>query len=134
MIDAEMYGMMPSANTERRLKRAAGEEVEEAEHAAAHRLEELRERDRIDARRRNVRSEAVNRQQREREEHALAEVLDRPDVADCIDDVGTLLDLLAGPAGGLDLLLGRAENLVAETESFLRACRAEHLDAVVLSP
>src|SRR5262249_3340928 len=68
-------------------QRAAGEEVEEAEHAAAHRFEELRERDGIDARRRNVRAEAIHREQREREEHALAQILDRPDVADGLDDV-----------------------------------------------
>ena len=35
MIDAVMYGMMPSANTATRRERAAGEEVEEADDAGA---------------------------------------------------------------------------------------------------
>jgi hypothetical protein len=43
MMDAEMYGMMPSANTVNRDKRAAREHVEQAQNAALLALEQLLE-------------------------------------------------------------------------------------------
>src|ERR1041385_6142801 len=62
---------------------AAREEIEESEHAAAHRLEEFLERHRIDARRRDVRAETIDGEKAEREQNPLAQILDRPDVAEC---------------------------------------------------
>ena len=43
MIDDEMYGMMPSANTDAARQRAAREHVEHAQDAALLTLEHLRE-------------------------------------------------------------------------------------------
>ena len=50
MIDAEMYGMMPSAKIDQPLQRAAREHVEHAQDRAGLLLEEPRERDGVDAR------------------------------------------------------------------------------------
>src|SRR5205085_9982772 len=68
-------------------QRAAGEEVEESEYASLHGLEELGQGHRIDARRRDVRSEAVDGEQAKREQHTLAQVFDCPDVAECLEEV-----------------------------------------------
>ena len=69
-----MYGMMPRAKIVRRRKLAAAEQVNEAEEAAAVLVEELGEQIGVDARRRDVAAEPVDRQQAKREQNALAQV------------------------------------------------------------
>ena len=62
MIDDVMYGMIPSANTANWVMRAAGEQLEEAEHAALVGLAlQVLERTEVDARHREVGPEPVER-------------------------------------------------------------------------
>ena len=60
MIDAEMYGMMPSAKTVKLRQRAAREHVEQAQDAALLALEKLRQLVRVDTRHRNMRPDAID--------------------------------------------------------------------------
>ena len=60
MIDAVMYGMIPRANTASALERAPGEQVEEAEHAAAL-VEHLLTASSVDPRHRHVASRTGRR-------------------------------------------------------------------------
>ena len=121
MIDAEMYGMMPRAKTERRRSAPPEKRSRKPKTPPLHRLEELGERDRVDARRRDVRSEAIDGEQREREEHALAQILDRPDVAECLEKFNvTAISWQVPPAASI-CLRAEAENFVACTVSFLES-------------
>ena len=67
--------MMPSAKIAMRSTAPPGEHVEHAEHAAALRLEGLREGVGIDAGQRDVGAEAVDEQRAQREPDALLQVL-----------------------------------------------------------
>src|ERR1017187_6765371 len=66
---------------------AAREHVEEAEQASGARLEELLEGGRVQPGRRDVRTDPVDREQPEREEHTLPQVRDREDVAERLEDL-----------------------------------------------
>src|SRR4029079_5852217 len=112
-------------------QRAAGEEIEEPEDAAAHRLEELGEGDRIDSGSRNVGAEAVDREQSEGEEHPLAQIFDGPDVPQRFEEVH-LRGLLAGAPCRFDLLAGGRGELRGDDGELLgELAVAEDLDAVV---
>jgi hypothetical protein len=75
MIDAETYGMIPSAKIVKPAQVAAGEEVHEAEQSPALRLgEPALERLPADAGRGDVPADPVDREQPERVEHPLAQV------------------------------------------------------------
>jgi hypothetical protein len=62
MIEAEMWGMMPSAKIAMRSTGAAGKGVENAKHAAALILEGLREGVGIDAGKRDIGAEPIDKQ------------------------------------------------------------------------
>ena len=74
MIEAEMYGMMPSAKIVKRDKRAAREHVEHVQDAALLRLEQFRQLNRIDTGHRNVRTDAVHDQRAEQEQQSALQV------------------------------------------------------------
>ena len=82
MIDAVTYGMIPSANSEKRDERAAREEVEQAEDGAALAAEVALDRLGVDARRRHPRAEPVEREDHRREEDPAAELRDAPGVGE----------------------------------------------------
>ena len=97
MIEAEMYGMIPSAKIESCSKRAAGEEVEEAEQVpdwddVLHRLA-------VDAGRRDVDAEPVDREHPEGEQEPLAELRDLEDVDGPLAAIGFPFPPLASTAG-----------------------------------
>ena len=71
MIDAEMYGMMPSANTVSAAQRATGEHVEHVQDGAALLLEQRRQGLRINARDRDDAPDAVNKQAPRNEQQPL---------------------------------------------------------------
>ncbi len=74
MIDAEMYGMMPSAKIDSRSQRAAREHVEHAQDRARLLLEELRQLNGVDARHRDERADAVHDERAEQKQQAMAEI------------------------------------------------------------
>src|SRR6185369_836946 len=65
------------------LQRAAREHVEDVENRALLLLEEARERDRIDTRRRDERADAVDHQRAEQEEQALTQLREAGHLAEC---------------------------------------------------
>ena len=75
MMEAEMYGMMFSAKIARRPHGAAGEHVEQPEHALVLLLEDVGERADVDAGQRNVGAEAIDEQRAEREPDSLLQLL-----------------------------------------------------------
>ena len=78
MIEAVMYGMIPSANSAIAGQPAAAERVQQVEDAAAAELLLDRlDRVGVDARHGDVGAEAVERQQRRREGELLADLRDR---------------------------------------------------------
>ena len=74
MIDAEMYGMMPSAKIVKRRQRAAREHVEHAEDAALLALEQAGEHVRVDPGHRDVRADAEHHQRAEQEQQPPLEI------------------------------------------------------------
>ena len=74
MIDAEMYGMTPSAKIDSRCSAPPENMLNDAQDRARLLLEEARQRDRVDARHRNERADAVDDQRAEQEEQALAQL------------------------------------------------------------
>ena len=78
MIDAVMYGMIPSAKSAMRREPAAAERVQQVQDAAAAELAlDLIDGLDVDARHRDVRAEAVEREQQRREGELLADLRDR---------------------------------------------------------
>ena len=59
---------------------SAGEEIDQAERGATLGIEEVRERLGVDARRGNVRAQAIDREHRQGEEQTLAQVRDTKDI------------------------------------------------------
>ena len=82
MIDAVTYGMIPSAKIEKRESADAREEVQQAEQRAAAAVEVVRDLARVDARSRNPRAEAVDRQHRRREEEPAPKLRNPPRVGE----------------------------------------------------
>jgi hypothetical protein len=74
MIDAEMYGMIPSANTVKREQRAAGKHVEQAQDATLLALKQLLQFVRIDAGHRNVRTEPIDDEREQQEDEPATQV------------------------------------------------------------
>ncbi len=121
MIDAVMYGVMPSAKTESRRSAPPEKMSRKPEQAALLRLEELLERRGVEARRRDVRSDPVDREQPEREEDPLPEVRDREDVAERLEDLHADRTSQRPPAASI-FFFAPSVNLWAETTSaFLRS-------------
>src|SRR5271157_5989114 len=95
---------------------AAAEQVNEAEEAAAVLVEELGEQVGIDARRRNVAAQAVNRQQPKREQNALAQIRNAKYIGQLLKHgtkTSSLREDLDLATGLFDLFLGRLGELMS---------------------
>ena len=85
MIDAVMYGMMPSAKTVSRRRLPPVNRSSQAERGAGVLIEELRQRIGVDARRGDERAQAIDGQHAKREEDTLAQVGDAEDVGEFLE-------------------------------------------------
>ena len=74
MIDAEMYGMIPSANTEKRDSAPPENMLNRPEDAALLRVEQLPQLIRVDARHRDVRANPIDEQRHHQEDQATLQV------------------------------------------------------------
>jgi hypothetical protein len=83
MIDAEMYGITPKPKNRQALERAAREHVEDVENRALLRFEEARQRDRIDTRRGNERTDSIDDQRTQQEEQPLSQLCEASHLAEC---------------------------------------------------
>ena len=68
MIEAEMYGMMPRANTETFRQAAAGKHVEQTKQGACHAFKEVGEGPPVDARNRDMHPDPVRAEKAQRPE------------------------------------------------------------------
>ena len=76
MIEAVMYGMIPSANSDDPRQTAAGEAVQQAEDAAAVVVLDVVDGIDVDARNGDERPQPVDRQDRHREQDLVADLRD----------------------------------------------------------
>src|SRR5262249_38169554 len=97
-------------------QRAAREDVEVAEQRSGRRPEEGVDRLRVDAGRRNVSAQPVDRQQQEREHDPLAQIGDAEDVREALERAQRGNTSQRPPAASIPAL-AEAENLCAETVS-----------------
>ena len=117
---------MPSANTATRSRLPPVKVLTKPRKRPLRRLHELEQRLRIDARRRDVAPDPVDRQQPEREQHPLAQVRDREDVAEALDHACSSSQRAARR---LDLGAGRLAELVRRhRERLADLAVAQHLD------
>ena len=116
MIDARDVGHDAEGEHREPPQRAAREDVEEAEDRAGRRLEEGVDRRGVDAGRRDVRAEAVDRQHQEREHDPLAQVGDVEDVEEALERAQRDSTSQRPPAASIRALAD-AENLWADTVS-----------------
>jgi hypothetical protein len=79
-MDAVMYGMMPRAQV------AAAEQVEDSEERTGTLLEDGFQDAPVDARRRNVRTDAIHRQKGEREQNAVPQIRDAEHVSERFEE------------------------------------------------
>ncbi len=111
-----MYGMIPSAKTERRRSAPPEKMSRKPKMRSGRRLEEGVDRLRIDARRRDVRAQAIDGQHEEREQDPLAQVRHAENVREALEGAQRDSTSQRPPAASI-LALAEAENLCADTVS-----------------
>ena len=112
MIDAEMYGMMPSAKIDKRSSAPPENMLNMLRIVPRLLLEQLLQRDRVDARHRDERADAVDDQRAEQEQQALAEIGETRRVAEQCSRIDRCL--LASPCSvtySIDLAAGGFDDL-----------------------
>ena len=95
MIDAVMYGMMPSAKIVSRRNVPPREQIDEAEKRAGVLPDELFELEGIDTGRRNMRAQPVDRQQPKREQNPVPEIRNAEDIGEASKNL--FIELLPVP-------------------------------------
>ena len=85
-----MYGMMPKGKNCQPAQVAAAKQVIKAQQSATLLLEMLSAAVSIDARRGDVRTQAIDRQHGQREQHALAQVRYSKDIRQFLEHLGHL--------------------------------------------
>ncbi len=105
MIDAVTYGMIPSAKSEKREKRGAAEQVQEAEDGAAVPGEVRLDRGRVDARGGHPGAEPVGRENSSGKQHPAPKLRDSPCVREP-GEQGLVLAFLFAVRSGLGLVCG----------------------------